>query len=82
MANKVQISFLTDRFINTLIHYLQKLEQFVFLGLFSEVCQTCTQHALMGSGGSNKQVQGYGLPNDYLLLVSINLANLCDTQGS
>ena len=58
MANKAWISFLTDRLINTLIHYLRKLEKFVLLGLFLEVCQTCVQRALMGSGGSKQAGTG------------------------
>ena len=54
VANKAQISFLTDRFINALTSFLQKVEKFAFNGAFSDVCQTYMQHALIDSAGSKQ----------------------------
>ena len=54
VANKAQISFLTDRFINTLTSYMRKVEKFAFIRAFSDVCQTYVQHVLMGSAGSKQ----------------------------
>ena len=54
VANKAQILFLTNRFINTLTSYLRKEEKFTFTGAFSDVCQTYVQHALFGSAGSKQ----------------------------
>ena len=54
VANKAQISFLTDRFICILTRYLQKVEKLAFAGMFSKVYQTCAQGTLMGSGSSKQ----------------------------
>ena len=59
VGNKAQISVLTYRFINILTSYLRKVEKFAFAGLFSKpICQTCSQRALMGSGGSKQAGTG------------------------
>ena len=50
-----------------------KVEKFAFAGLFSKpICQTCAQRALMAPVPLNKQVPGYGSPNDCPLLLSID----------
>ena len=87
VGNKAQISFLNYRFINILTSYLRKVEK--LSAKSREVCfcravfkADLSQRALMAPVPLNKQVPGYGSPNDCPLLLSIDSTTFCDIQSS